>query len=169
MKLKLLTLLFTLGLFAFGADVSAQMEKGHGFEMEDSDEKRLKVQATTLLSTVCGYVKDLAGAPKDCETACANILNPDLSQLADLSCCMGAVIKENLLPWGAPYYIKLASYPICSGVACKADTSKILPMICGAINCNSGLDNVTNCLNSQGMSCSKDFPASRCTFSHEKK
>ncbi len=152
MKLKLLTMLFAIGLFAFGSGVMA------GNTDKVLTKAELQAGGADLISTVCDFVGGVAGAPADCKDACKSIAKPDF---AKLSCCMAALKNEDLIPDAISSNIGKLSYPLCSGFGCGLHSALI--DICGAINCNTGYDDVTNCLKVGGKTCAADFSPDKCS------
>lgn len=161
MKMKLLALLLTMGLFAFGTGVSAQ--NAAQTETAAEREANAKLQLPNLqsaLKSFCGLILS-ESHPKACADACANLANP---KWADLNCCISAAKSFGALPENLETLIGGISKVGCLGGifgygATCGDTgaSAIVTNICGSLNCNTKFDDVSNCLSVAKKSCSSDF------------
>lgn len=168
MKMKLLTLLVIVGLFAFGAKVNAgdsqaPLQGQAKVKAKAEAEAQGKVAAAAkdandVLKLVCKAIGIIPLVPQECTTACAGIADPSADTFKDLSCCMGALEKSGKVPSEVKLAITAFSMPSCTWLLCgPSPTGTLLAKTCGALSCNTHYDNVTNCLNEVKMTCAGNF------------
>lgn len=156
MKLKLLTLLLTIGLFTFGADVNAQTPKeGVANSKVTPHKENLKGFSDTV---ICMFLKQVYGdtLPTDCQEACPGwVPNPEADKIR--KCAAGIAANQDKSPKVKTLYNDLVGYcdsiipPYCTMASC---TVQDVRNACGNICCNIKESTVTNCMAKNGDNCS---------------
>lgn len=162
MKLKLITLLLACGLLACGMNESVYSASKPGAGPDEKNAKAAVIDMKDALKAFCTLILD-EKHPQACTDACKNLANPSWS---DLTCCVAAAKSFGKISSTVETAISLASKPGCMGgiggigATCGGSPVKdFVGKLCGALNCNTKYDDVTNCLAAMNpkMTCEKDF------------
>lgn len=160
MKLKLLALCLTIGLFAFGAGASAVDKKEAVGTTNAENKENLKGLSETA---ICIYLKQIYGdnLPTDCKDACPGwVPNPNADMVK--KCAAGVAANKDKSAKVKELYNDLRGNcasqvpPYCSdsnfGIpgSCSIDDVR---KACGIICCNIDDSTVSNCMSSYKDDC----------------